>query len=59
MPQIGVVGRNPDFMALAQAFGCAAKRPASLDEFKLILKGALAADGPTVIELRAEAHYLD
>jgi len=59
MPQIGVVGRNPDFMALALAFGCAAKRPASLDEFKLILKDALAADGPTVIELRAEAHYLD
>ena len=41
---------NPDFPALARAFGCRADRvePATLGE---ALRRGLAADGPTVLEL--------
>jgi acetolactate synthase-1/2/3 large subunit len=43
---------NPDFPALARAFGCHAERveAAGLEDG---LRRALAADGPTVLELRA------
>ena len=44
--EIGVNRRNPDFLALAEAFGCAATRPESLDDFKKELLRAFAADRP-------------
>ncbi|MGH6718869.1 MAG: 5-guanidino-2-oxopentanoate decarboxylase [Alphaproteobacteria bacterium] len=49
---------NPDFLMLAQAFGCRAVRAASLDHFKGELTAAFAADAPTLIEVREDAPFL-
>jgi 5-guanidino-2-oxopentanoate decarboxylase len=43
--------RNPDFQALARAYGCAAAKPDSLKELEIAIKAALKADGPTLIEM--------
>ena len=59
IPEIGVNPRNPDYVALAQAFGARATRPDSLDAFKSALNDAFAADGPTLIEMREDAPFLD
>jgi thiamine pyrophosphate-dependent acetolactate synthase large subunit-like protein len=42
---------NPDFPALARAFGAAGERVASLDAFGPALLQALTRQGPTVLEL--------
>jgi len=42
---------NPDFPALARAFGAAGERVESLDALGGLLARALAAEGPTVLEL--------
>lgn len=49
-----VIQRNPDFLALARAYGAAAAAPDSLAELPAILDAAFAAPRPTVIRLRAE-----
>jgi 5-guanidino-2-oxopentanoate decarboxylase len=59
IPAIGVNPRNPDYVALAEAFGARATRPDSLDAFKAALTDAFAADGPTLIEMREDAPFLD
>jgi acetolactate synthase-1/2/3 large subunit/5-guanidino-2-oxopentanoate decarboxylase len=46
-----VLLRNPDFQLLAQAYGCRAEKPATLAAFAAAIREALAADGPTVIEM--------
>lgn len=51
MAPIGVGLSNPDFLALARAYGCAAVRPETLDEFASALVGAYATKGPTLIEI--------
>lgn len=43
---------NPDFPALARAFGARGERVAGVDSLGPAIKTALAADGPTVLELR-------
>ena len=43
--------KNPDFQMLAKAYGCHAEKPASLKALAAAIKTALAADGPTVIEM--------
>ena len=43
--------RNPDFQMLARAYGCRAEKPASLAALASAIKDALAADGPTLIEM--------
>lgn len=58
IPEIGVRPRNPDFIKLAEAFGCHTARPCSLTEFKESLKSAFIADGPTLIEVREDAEFL-
>jgi thiamine pyrophosphate-dependent acetolactate synthase large subunit-like protein len=58
IPEIGVKPRNPDFMALARAFGCGAVRPANLAELETALTHAFEADAPTLIEVREDARYL-
>jgi 5-guanidino-2-oxopentanoate decarboxylase len=53
IPQLGVIGRNPDFIALAKACGAEAYRvrdPAALTE---ALRTALSHAGPTLIEVIA------
>ncbi len=44
--------RNPDFAALARAYGCDALQPASLKELTAALATALSADKPVLIEIR-------
>jgi len=46
-----VIARNPDFCALARAFGAAASRPANLDDLQTALKTALQTKGPTLIHV--------
>ena len=43
---------NPDFPALARAFGARGERLAGVAALSGALETALAADGPTVLELR-------
>ena len=43
--------KNPDFVALAQAFGTNGERVTTPEEFGGALKSALRADKPTVIEI--------
>jgi len=49
-----VVARNPDFCALARAFGAGAVQPATLAELQTALKSALKADGPTLVYITPE-----
>src|ERR1700722_19616282 len=53
IPQLGVIGRNPDFVAIAHAYGAEGYRvhdPAALTE---ALRDALDHPGPTLIEIVA------
>jgi thiamine pyrophosphate-dependent acetolactate synthase large subunit-like protein len=43
--------RNPDFQALARAYGVTAEKPASLAALAQAIRRALAADGPSLIEM--------
>ena len=43
--------KNPDFQALAKAYGCRAEKPGSLTALAEAIRAALAADGPTLIEM--------
>ncbi|MGO4759659.1 thiamine pyrophosphate-dependent enzyme, partial [Streptomyces sp. 2MCAF27] len=58
IPTIGVNQRNPDYLKLAEAFGCRTARPDGLAAFEHSLAEAFAAEGPTVIELREDASFL-
>ncbi|HJL52786.1 MAG TPA: thiamine pyrophosphate-dependent enzyme [Arenicellales bacterium] len=58
IPPIGVNQLNPDFVKLAQAFGCAGERVSSLGDLNSVMTRALAAQGPTVIEVREGADWL-
>ena len=46
-----VVARNPDFLALAKAYGAAAVQPDSLETLQQAMLAAFKADGPTVIRV--------
>jgi thiamine pyrophosphate-dependent acetolactate synthase large subunit-like protein len=56
--QVGVHPRNPDYLALARAFGCDAVRPDGLAALTGALAKAFAASGPTLIEVRQDAPWL-
>jgi thiamine pyrophosphate-dependent acetolactate synthase large subunit-like protein len=43
--------KNPDFQIFAKAYGVAAERPANLKALAAAIRTALAADGPTLIEM--------
>jgi thiamine pyrophosphate-dependent acetolactate synthase large subunit-like protein len=58
IPELGVKPRNPDFMALARAFGAEAVRPESLGGLSEAIEHAWSAGGPTLIEVREDAPYL-
>jgi len=58
IPEIGVKPRNPDYLALAKAFGCDAVRPQSLAELEAALRTAFEADRPTLIEVRQDSPFL-
>ncbi len=46
-----VVQRNPDFCALARAWGAAAEAPATLEALKMAVSRALESPGPTLIHV--------
>jgi 5-guanidino-2-oxopentanoate decarboxylase len=50
---IGVVGRNPDFVALARACGAAGTRVPDAASLESELASALTRHGPTLLEIRA------
>ncbi len=56
--EIGVRPRNPNYLALAESFGCRAVRPDSLDGLTKAIQAAFKADGPTLIEVHEHAAYL-
>jgi 5-guanidino-2-oxopentanoate decarboxylase len=43
--------RNPDFQALAKAYGARAEKPANLNALAKAINASLKADGPTIIEM--------
>ena len=51
---VGSALQNPDFVALAHAFGAAGTRVASLEDLDAALEAALRTDGPALIEIRTD-----
>ncbi|MCE8006805.1 5-guanidino-2-oxopentanoate decarboxylase [Aestuariivita sp.] len=49
-----VIARNPDFLALAKAYGAATAAPRDLEALSRAVLDAFAAKGPTVIHLRTD-----
>jgi 5-guanidino-2-oxopentanoate decarboxylase len=58
IPPTGVDLTNPDFVMLANAFGCHGTRPDSLDAFETAVDEALRAQTPTLIEVQQGADWL-
>jgi 5-guanidino-2-oxopentanoate decarboxylase len=58
IPELGVRQRNPDYLALARAFGAAAIRPDSLEALRTAIVAAFETKGPTLIEVREDAPFL-
>ena len=58
IPRIGVEPRSPDFVRLAESLGCHATRAASAGHFSQAVREALAADRPTLIEVREDSPWL-
>lgn len=58
IPTIGVNQHNPDFIKLAEAYGCDTAEPASFAELEAAVTKAFAGDRPTVIRLREDADFL-
>jgi acetolactate synthase-1/2/3 large subunit len=50
--------RNPDFVALAQAYGYAGVHIEQTDQFEPALKAALALDRGTLIEVRLDPEVI-
>ena len=59
IPELGVKPRNPDYQALALAFGAHAVKPGSLAELKAAIEAAFKADRPTLIEVHEASAYLN
>jgi thiamine pyrophosphate-dependent acetolactate synthase large subunit-like protein len=53
IPPTDVVAKNPDFVALARACGAGAVRASDASQLTAAVRGALAAAGPTLIEVPA------
>jgi len=58
IPELGVRQRNPDYQALARAFGAEAVRPDGLKALEGAIRDAFSAKGPTLIEVREDAPFL-
>jgi thiamine pyrophosphate-dependent acetolactate synthase large subunit-like protein len=58
IPELGVRQRNPDYLALARAFGAEAVRPDSLAALQAAITTAFSAGGPTLIEVREDTPFL-
>ncbi len=58
IPRIGVEPKSPDFVRLAESLGCHATRAASAEHLAQSVREALAADRPTLIEVRQDSDWL-
>lgn len=58
IPRIGVEPKSPDFMKLGDSLGCHALRAGSADQLAAAVREALAADRPTLIEVRQDSPWL-
>jgi thiamine pyrophosphate-dependent acetolactate synthase large subunit-like protein len=58
IPRIGVEPKSPDFLQLAQSLGCHGVRPSSAEQLARSVQDALAADRPTLIEVRQDSPWL-
>jgi 5-guanidino-2-oxopentanoate decarboxylase len=58
IPRIGVEPRSPDFMRLAEGFGCHGVRATGTEHLAQSVREALLADRPTVIEIRQDSPWL-
>jgi len=58
IPRIGVQPRSPDFLGLAASLGCHSARASSAEHLAQSVRNALAADRPTVIEVRQDSPWL-
>jgi acetolactate synthase-1/2/3 large subunit len=54
IPLVGTDASAHDFVAIAEGFGCHGQRAADLDDLRDLVAAALAADRPTVIEVRPD-----
>jgi 5-guanidino-2-oxopentanoate decarboxylase len=55
IPQLGVIARNPDFVALARAFGAEGCRVHDAAALAAAIRSALRLGGPTLIEVVASS----
>jgi 5-guanidino-2-oxopentanoate decarboxylase len=55
IPQLGVIGQNPDFVALAQAYGAEGYRVHDAAALTEAIRTALTHVGPTLIEIVASS----
>jgi 5-guanidino-2-oxopentanoate decarboxylase len=58
IPRIGVEPRSPDFLGLARSLGCHAARAESAEHLTRCVREALAAERPTLIEVREDSRWL-
>jgi len=58
IPTIGVDIYTPDFLALAKGFGCRAERATGFGHLRELLRTAVHADRPTVIEVLEDSKFL-
>jgi len=58
IPRIGVEPRSPDFVRLAESLGCHGSRATSAAHLAQAVRDALAADRPTLIEVREDSPWL-
>ena len=58
LKEVAVRPRNPDFQALAKAYGAHAAKPDSLAGITEAIKAALKAKGPTLIEVHEQSGFL-
>jgi thiamine pyrophosphate-dependent acetolactate synthase large subunit-like protein len=58
IPRIGVTPKSPDFLKLAESLGCNANCATSAEDLAQSVRSALAADRPTLIEVREASPWL-
>ena len=56
---VGTDFTTPDLVGIARGFGCQAARAESTGHLAELIHGSFDAPGPTLIELRADAPFLD
>lgn len=59
IPRVGVEPKSPDFLKLAESLGGRATRADSAEHLTASVRAALAADGPTLIEVRQDSAWLN